>query len=162
MTAVRYITLAILLLCMFNAAVCMNIPALIVLTCLSALVLACKNPLSSGIWAQIGILLFGITVMLWAGSRTPVLFLSCLTATLLLTSVVLRIPSLLLLGILVQPLAVRHTLTYAFAPTMEVRGDWTLAEDNEAKYATLFASSFIHSDKFPLWQGPSHGKCHPV
>lgn len=443
MTAVRYITLAILLLCMFNAAVCMNIPALIVLTCLSALVLACKNPLSSGIWAQIGILLFGITVMLWAGSRTPVLFLSCLTATFLLASVVLRIPpsgkkdqwitlllllgafgcltqstlpplliqslrehkiaywekgswgitqphdhtltiqaqysydlvkkiigstditdlspldeytelwivtptspwtheeitrlrrwvsrggrlivitdhtdlfghatavnpllaafglraekncilddtgdggtyctglrslkgltansftgrgetwllqkgyaertdyskssffsdnqisdeeipgiypvgltapcglgtvtlfgdstlfanfalsrpsaqyllqktanagspfpcyavattllllfialsrrgtlrtacliiaSLLLLGILVQPLAVRHTLTYAFAPTMEVRGDWTLAEDNEAKYATLFASSFIHSDKFPLWQGPS-------
>lgn len=93
MAAVRYITLAILLLCMFNAAVCMNIPALIVLTCLSALVLACKNPLSSGIWAQIGILLFGITVMLWAGTRTPVLFLFCLTATFLLTSVVLRIPS---------------------------------------------------------------------
>lgn len=443
MVTVRYITLAILLLCMFNAVVCMNIPALIVLTCLSALVLACKNPLSSGIWAQIGILLFGITVMLWAGSRTPVLFLFCLTAMFLLTSVVLRIPSsgkkdlwitlllllgafgcltqstlppflfqslrehkiaywekgswgitqphdhtltiqaqysydlvkkiigstditdlspideytelwivtptspwtheeitrlrrwvarggrlivitdhtdlfghvtavnpllaafslraekncilddtgdggtyctglrslkgltansftgrgetwllqkghaertdyskssffsdnqisdeeipgiypvgltapcglgtvtlfgdstlfanfalsrpsaqyllqktadagspfpcyavastllllfialsrrgtlriacliiasLLLLGILIQPLAVRHTLTYAFTPTMEVRGDWTLAEDNEAKYATLFASSFIHSDKFPLWQGPS-------
>lgn len=68
MAAVRYITLTILLLCMFNAAVCMSIPALIGLTCLSALVLACKNPISSGIWAQIGILLFGITTMLWAGS----------------------------------------------------------------------------------------------
>lgn len=92
MAIARYITLAALILCIFNAAVCTDIPVIVILSLLSALVLGYKNTVTSATWTQIGALLLGITALLWAGTRESVLFPASLTATFLLASITSRLP----------------------------------------------------------------------
>lgn len=82
----RYLTLALLGACLFNAAVCVHIIGMIVLTILTAVVLSYLASCPAGRLFQIGLVLSGVTALLWSGTQESVLFLSAISAACLLAS----------------------------------------------------------------------------
>lgn len=62
---------------------------------------------------------------------------------------------LLLIAMVIQLCRPAYKLSYAFSPILNVWGDWSLAENDHAKYSTLFATAFSKSPMFPVWKETS-------
>lgn len=58
-------------------------------------------------------------------------------------------------GIVILLVIPSKKMCYDFATILEVKGDWSMVEDNGAPYSTLFAASFSKSGHFPVWKGSS-------
>ena len=89
MNVFRYVVLATLLLCMFNAAVCFYVPGIVVLALCSAAVLCFRQKWGPKVLLDVGLICVAITGLLWTATRVSMLFFAGVAGIFLISAVVL-------------------------------------------------------------------------